>query len=275
MKLPFMSNGKAAIKPTVNVEMSDEAFSTVYKTYDYSKFKLVDTNRIVNELSVRRLVESFKTLYLVTVLVVNERFEIIDGQHRFTAAKELGMPIYYLIVYGYGLKEIQTLNTNQKNWQRKDHLHSFCAEGNEAYLEFNEFMNQFPELGISASLKIFTGLHGGSLSKVIDGKQLSMRDFENGNLAVTKNGITKAYINARKIMQFKDYFSGFNSRGFVTAILPLLDLSIYDHKRMLHKLKTSTIRLTTEATAKKYRALLQEIYNWKAAKDDRSDFINV
>lgn len=274
MKLPFISNGSTHVKPKINI-IEDEALTTVYKTYDYSKFKLVDVNREIVELSVKRLVESFKTMYLVSVIVVNEKYEIIDGQHRFTAARELGFPIHYIIVYGYGLKEIQMLNTNQKNWQRKDHLHAHCISGKEVYLEFQEFLNEFPELGMASALRIFSGGTDG-YKKVKEGtKNSAINDFVNGNMQVGKQGVAKAYINARKIMQFKDYYSGFHNRTFITSVLPLFELSIYDHKRMLHKLKTSPIHLEHRRESKQYRALLQEIYNWKAAKDDRSDFINV
>jgi hypothetical protein len=34
---------------------------------------------------------------------------IIDGQHRFTVCKDLGLPIHYLLVDSLGLEEVQTL----------------------------------------------------------------------------------------------------------------------------------------------------------------------
>ena len=60
----------------------------VLSTTDYAKFKTLQGNRDVNKLHVSRLKESFKTAYLLSPIVVNQYYEIIDGQHRYEAAKE-------------------------------------------------------------------------------------------------------------------------------------------------------------------------------------------
>ena len=39
---------------------------------------------------------------LMCPIIVNENYEIIDGQHRYSASKELGLPIRYIVGEGYG-----------------------------------------------------------------------------------------------------------------------------------------------------------------------------
>lgn len=253
---------------------AEKSLPTVFKTSDYSKFKIISSNRAINKNHVKRLVESFSKTYLYTVITVNDDLEIIDGQHRFTAAKELGLPVFYTKVSGYGVPEIQALNTNQRNWTRNDYLKSYCDSGNEAYLELRAFMKEFPDFGIQAALRIVTGYDRGYQRKTNGGLCMKSKDFENGDLQL--GNITKAYINARKVLQFKDYYSGFNRITFVNAITPLFDKkNIYDHARMLQKLKVSPIKLENRSSVSQYRYLIQQIYNWKAGKDDRSDFINI
>ena len=84
----------------------------VFQSNDYSKFTLLHGNRKVNPLHVKRLKQSFSKQYLISPIMVNENYKIIDGQHRFTAAREMGLVINYFIISGYGLNEIQMLNTN-------------------------------------------------------------------------------------------------------------------------------------------------------------------
>ena len=44
-----------------------------------------------------------KKKYLVSPILVNEKMEVIDGQHRLQAQKELNLPTYYIKNKGYDL----------------------------------------------------------------------------------------------------------------------------------------------------------------------------
>ena len=67
----------------------------VQTTSNYSLFTSLEGNRNVNKLHVKRLKESMQKKYLFTVIIVNEKYQIIDGQHRFTACK--GIRVAYKI----------------------------------------------------------------------------------------------------------------------------------------------------------------------------------
>lgn len=78
----------------------------VHTTKNYYLFKTINGNRDINQLHLTRLSESFKKRHLITIIIVNERFEIIDGQHRFLVSKDLNLPVYYTILKNYGLNEV-------------------------------------------------------------------------------------------------------------------------------------------------------------------------
>lgn len=88
----------------------------VHTTTFYPLFKPIDGNRTLNTLHLNRLRNAMVDNYLFTVIIVNERYEIIDGQHRFECIKELGYPLHYIICKGYGLDEVHILNQNSKDW---------------------------------------------------------------------------------------------------------------------------------------------------------------
>ncbi|MGL4779907.1 MAG: ParB N-terminal domain-containing protein, partial [Bacteroidales bacterium] len=74
--------------------------SQVYKTKEYSQFKLdSEYNRDVNANHVKKIKESLKKFGdfgECFPIVVDETGRIVDGQHRFSARKELGLTIYYI-----------------------------------------------------------------------------------------------------------------------------------------------------------------------------------
>ena len=78
----------------------------VYQSVNYAQFQPIDGNRTILQHHLKRLKKSMEENFLISPILVNEKMEIIDGQHRFEAAKSLGLPIYFFIVQGYGLSEV-------------------------------------------------------------------------------------------------------------------------------------------------------------------------
>lgn len=250
--------------------ITDQPVNMVYITTDYNQFKILTDNREVNQIHVKRLVESFNEMHLVCPIIVNEKMEVIDGQHRLQASIETGLPIYYIQVPGYGIKEVQRLNANQKNWTKLDFLEMYCAQGKKTYQEFKEFMDHFPELSFQACERILTGISNGTRQGKMNGHKVQMMDFQEGKLNIPSLGLS--YKNARKVMDFKDYYDGFSRGAFVSAVLPLFKSKNYDHKEMLYKLGVAPKKLTHCQNVVQYRMLLEDIYNWKRQKENKVSF---
>jgi hypothetical protein len=264
---PTTKNGNVLRIPMI----TDQPVYMVYVTNDYDQFKIMDNNRDVNLLHVKRLVESFQQQHLVSPVIVNERFEVIDGQHRLEASRETGVPVYYIMVPGYGIREVQRLNANQKNWTKQDFLDRYCKQGLKPYLEFKEFMAQFPDLSFQACERLLTGFNTGTRHGSIgDHKRVPMHDFQEGKLQIPN--LVLSYKNAKKVMDFKDYYDGFSRGAFVSAVLPLFKSKNYEHKEMIYKLGVAPIKLTHCQNVEQYRMLLQKIYNWKRQNDNKVSF---
>lgn len=269
---PTPTNGNVQHK-TNGIARKDQSVYQVMKTSNPSQFKILPDNRNLNLLHVRRLVESFKEKHLISPIIVNERYEVIDGQHRLEASKETGMPIYYIMIKGYGIKEVQVFNTNQKNWTKLDWLNMYCAEGKRAYLELKEFMNDFPDFQFQAAERIMSLRGSHDKTKREDGKSISMKDFQNGKLVVPN--LSASYSVARRLLDFKPYYAGFNKGIFVSTMLPLLlngKKFKYDHKEMMHKISTCPIKMTDCLDVDSYKLLLEDIYNYKRQKENKVSF---
>jgi hypothetical protein len=97
---------------------------SIYKTKDYSKFSIDDAyNRDVNENIVKKIKASIKDCGdkgHVFPIVVDDKFRIIDGQHRFKARKELGLSIYYIQDIELDSTSLGIINDAIGKWKTTD-----------------------------------------------------------------------------------------------------------------------------------------------------------
>ena len=220
-----------------------------FETKNYSVFKFLNGNREVKIKHLNRLKLSMKEMYLLTIIVVNELFQIIDGQHRFTAASELGLPIHFIIKNGYGLAEVQRLNTNNSDWDKKDYLESYCDMNVKPYLQMKKFMQDFPDFKTLQTLDILTNLTGHDAG--------ATKKFETGNLTIPN--ITKSYTNANAILAVKDYCR--IDGNLVKTFLVLFQNKSYNHEEFIRKLKKQPTVLQPCKKIEQYKLLIEDIYN--------------
>jgi len=246
--------------------------TVVETTTDYDLFKPLNGNRMIDESLIRRLVNSFSKRYLFSPILVNEYFEIVDGQHRYEAAKELNLPINYISVPGYGLHEIQILNSNTKNWTKLDYLDSYCELNIPAYLTMRDFMREFPEFGIRAVETLTTFNYWGANynykinrdrkeSKQKNKVNVRTRRFEEGLLEIPD--IEKSYKYARMILEYREFFTGYYRHSFVHTMVGLFDDERFKHEDFIEKVRMQPTSLVTCVTTEQYRALIENIYNYK------------
>ena len=188
--------------------------------------------------------------YLFTVIIVNENYEIIDGQHRFEVISELGLPLHYIICKGYGLNEVHTLNANMKTWSADDYLEGYCKLGYKDYITYKEFKEKY-ELG-----------HNETMSLLGDGNSGNcIKKFYNGEFKV--KSLSKSEKTIEKILMIEPYYEGVRRRSFIFAIISLFDNNEFEFTELLQKLKLQPTALKDCPTVSSYKILIEEIYNYR------------
>lgn len=131
----------------------------IQKTKDYTQFTTVMSNREVDGNHVKRLAKSIqrRNLLFIRPILVNDKMQLIDGQHRLQACKEIGAEVYYIKVPQLTKSDIAVLNTAQKNWTRSDFINFYAMEGNENYKQLAAIIDKYYWLKISAILRICCG----------------------------------------------------------------------------------------------------------------------
>ena len=147
---------------------------------DYDMFKRLSGNRSVEEPRVQKIINSInKVGYILSPILVNENFEVIDGQGRLEALRRLELPVYYIIEKGIGKEECIQMNINQTNWTILDYISSYAELGNESYKYLLQLLNTYGKtfrmtvILYAITMRIWTGQ-----AKIKEGGfQCSQEDF--------------------------------------------------------------------------------------------------
>jgi hypothetical protein len=222
----------------------------VHTTTDYFLFKSIDGNRNVNLIHYKRLQESMKRRYVFTVIIVNENYEIIDGQHRFNCIKELGLPLHYIVCKGYGLNEVHILNANSKTWNADDYLQGYCNLGLKDYILYNEFKNCYT-FGHNECMMFLSGRHAGDKLKMFYTGEFKIKNYDD------------AKRKADAITSIGEYYKGYNRRAFVITMIGLLSNKNFSFNEFISKLKLQPLSLIDLPSVEAYKSLIEEIYNYR------------
>lgn len=153
-----------------------------YRTHDYSLFTRLEGNRAVLASRVSKILKSINEYgYIFNPIVVNESYQIIDGQGRFEALKSMNLPIDFVIAPGAGLEECVALNGSSTSWTIPDFIDSYCELGNINYIRLRNLMQKFPDLHLRVVAPIAMGV-----------SSLQSSDIKSGSIVIPEEQIESA-----------------------------------------------------------------------------------
>ena len=131
----------------------------ILSTTNYKLFKRLFANRDIQPSHVKRMAktraEEYKTpedqdkldqLRQARMVIVNEKYEIIDGQHNVQEAILSKRPVYYAVIEGANINDVKILNIDVSKWNFLNHLDSFIKQGKKDYILYKKYWQryQFP-----------------------------------------------------------------------------------------------------------------------------------
>ena len=175
--------------------------SKIYSTTDYNKFGKLKGNRAINELHVRKLVESIKEKDLEMPIAVDENLNVLDGQHRLEAYKIVGNPITYFIKSQFDLQDVRNVNSVNRKWNLTEYLMSFCKLGKKDY-QLLEWFHRTYEFGIVECIAMLNGK--GYVNATL------RKEFKKGNFVLDNLEQGKTW--AKNINTCGEYFEYYKKR---------------------------------------------------------------
>lgn len=250
-----------------------KSVETIYTTTDYEGFVFTDWNRNVSNARVVKMVESIKQFgWLPEPVMVNEKFEVIDGQSRVKALEKLGMPVQFCIRKGVGRKECQALNLFQKNWSTMDYINSYIADGNDNYIWLKDMMTKYKTLPTMAvqSAAVYKGIRSymcGDKGSTIIGGKLSLNTSE-------KKHVDDLLFYLSRFVDTVDYLGG-RKDTFYGALSFMYNLEGIDKERVCSIVNNARYDgLVSSGTVEGWLLQIETLYNKNLLKKNKVDIIH-
>lgn len=226
----------------------------ICSTKNYKQFKFIDGNRDVNHAAkIKKSIEAVG--FLMCPILVNEKMEIIDGQGRFTACKDMELPVYYVTQPGLGIEEVRQMNAVSTNWKLAEYIESYatCDRPIKDYIYLNNLRIQF---GKCFSIKtISTAVPSGQYKKIMSaGYTCTLEDYQQAIITLdylkhfmqyvrTLRGrkenmynalifcIQDAHVNNKYLLEkFEKYYEGINRIVTIEDALREIQDRVYNHQ---------------------------------------------
>ena len=243
---------------------NNKEVNKVYQTSNLSIFKDIDGNRVPNLQHVKRLTNSIRVNGMkCNPILVNESMEVIDGQHRLMAAKEAESFVYYIIVKGYTLSEVHTLNLNQKNWSKKDFVDGYATMGVQSYIKLNKFAEKNKDFSLSVCIAFCNNTTDSTHNRKGENKEC----IEDGTWIGRDFDLAQEW--ADKIKLIKPLFEHYDSNAFIGTMITLFKNPDFKFKEFLNKLKIQPLLLKNHRTREEFKNQIHKIYNYRRSENDK------
>jgi hypothetical protein len=237
--------------------MNDTKYQTekLYKTSNYDLFSYVHWNRTVktNRPQSKKLYKSMREYgFLPSHPIMvrtgsNGRLIVFDGQHRLYFARQLGLPVFFVIDES-GIDIPSHQETNRK-WDVQEHVERWQREGKKDYAEVLDFAKRF---------NITVGQSAGILAGTTKSSNV-MLSIKEGYYSIKTRDI--AYSVGECFREIKSVSKVTNNNGVIDALFACHFVDYFDVDHFLDKVDKNPQMIVNCDGRNGFLDLFQEIYN--------------
>lgn len=226
----------------------------IKKTRNYDKFKFLHGNRLVNKHNLVAITKSVAQHNMLSInpIIVNEKFEIIDGQHRFEISKNNKWPIYYMVLENADIEEVHSFNNVNRKWNTMDYVESYATRGNGNYIRFLKFMSDHEVNFEKAAIGYFNFRSGGIYRAMRAGKMVITDEME--EKAIKRVDFLKALLPFFQTKPIRIEY-------LMYALNAIIDIGL--EEQLIKKLTERDIKLETRTGRQYYLRDFEAILNSK------------
>ena len=245
-------------------------YSKIYETTNYDLFGRIKANRDIVANNLKKITESLKTKQIKEACVIvgfdpqpsdGKPLRIIEGQHRYEACMNLGLPVPFTIRRDFdmtelskSLSDVELLNTASETWDVSSFMISKATLGDESYINYNNLKNKFP-----FEHEILFYLMNGNP----DRSRISYQDFKDGKLKLSNEETEwldkKLSFLQEFLVKLKEERVG--KRYYLKALFELSMVESIEWKRLKQKLLHSEYSWPSSKSIKYSLDTIRDLYN--------------
>lgn len=241
----------------------------VEKTKDYEKFHILQGNRPIDKYHLKKLTASIQKNNHLNLhpIVVNENFEVIDGQHRLAVCKILGLEVFYVKSDSVKDEHLIECNVNQKSFEVDNYINFYATK--EKKPEYIRMQKMLKTSGLKPKA-ILTLLLGTVSSNILEfiktGKFIFPDDISDDILDFYLR--FKGYCQDKRIRPL----SIFTNHNFTRALRWIYKTTGFEEDVLFKKLDMRWFDLKPQRTSEDWYSLLISIYNFKSHQKIESEY---
>lgn len=235
----------------------------IYTSSNYGEFVFKKENRLVSQKDAEKIAENMKENGWVGAPIevsetADKRFQIEDGQHRFTAARMANLPIRFIVVRERSAYEQAEHNNMVLKWKPMDYIEMYARNGIPSYKRLLNLCNQFPQFKLG-EIQVACGISNSKHIKLI----------KQGRIQISDERFLKARNILLDLAEIKNALLdvGIFSGTYTKALIALLKVDAIDKERMIQKIERYYDVMDSASTVDKAVDYLERVYNRNAKKD--------
>lgn len=182
----------------------------------------------------------------------DEGYKIIDGHHRFAAAKSLGLAIPFVCESPDHEDVIGDVNYIVKKWSAGSFVSLYSQKGNKHYIKLESYVSAGIPINAAASLLSGESAHSGNINSKVRA----------GTFKVKTTKYADAIMDVLRACG--DIVPVIKSRVFIEAISILLHVEDFDVRTLIKRAKENPRMFTKCPTRNHAIQLIDEIYNFRS-----------
>lgn len=249
----------------------DKQIAKVYATDNLDQFKTLQSNRELRG-RVKKVKASIEKYgWINSPIVVNEKYQVVDGQARLQACKELGCGLTYTIIPGLDVYDCRILNSVQTDWNYQDYIFSYADQGIQDYRYLQQIVAKMKNEWGSYSLDVLGQMMGRSSGKA---------DIKDGTAKMTMEQYNEACKHISYVADFIPIMKSLKVGGeTMTAALYFASRMMpeYAKERLLTAVTTRGKYVFTSKPGRIVDAIqcIDEVYNYNRKKEYRFSLMRV
>lgn len=197
----------------------------------------------------------------VQVYTKGGKYYIIDGHHRFYAAKSLGIPVLFVVEPESHSDAIGMENYAVKKWSMESFVKLYAGKGNPNYQTLLFYASKGIGIGHAASMLGGQSSHSGNLLKYVRAGTFTVKTTEHCDLVV------------RAIEELENEIPLIRKRTFVEALSVLLYVREFDLDTFIKRALVNPKAFVNCASREQALELIDDVYNFRAREKTNLSFL--